>query len=257
MKPFATALMLVAACAAGACSPGAAQNGTPAQSPPPGNGTPREPSQLQDVGTPAGPHMLGPLSPRPSLPPPDSAVMGRVDPNAPGLDPCRPRDTSKEPKREPGPISANGALTFFGLPMAVTPEDLKAGKVEVALIGAPIDMGVGFRGAGKLTDRLSRYAWWRRQHGNDAQLAQRTEGGGLWQRPHRPVQHRTQRAVRHAAGARDRRRWRDSHRHRRRSLTEVPRRRCRGQQVTARRTSASFTSIPITTPVRSANAAAI
>jgi agmatinase len=92
--------------------------------------------------------MLGPLSPQPSQLPPDAAVI-RLDPNAPGLDPCRPRDTSKEPKRDPGPINVNGALTFFGLPMAVTPEDLKAGKVEVALIGAPIDMGVGFRGAGE------------------------------------------------------------------------------------------------------------
>jgi agmatinase len=92
--------------------------------------------------------MLGPLSPQTSQLPPDYAVI-RLDPNAPGLDPCRPRDTSKDPKREPGPINANGALTFFGLPLAVTPEDLKAGKVEVALIGAPIDMGVGFRGAGE------------------------------------------------------------------------------------------------------------
>jgi agmatinase len=92
--------------------------------------------------------MLGPLSPQTSQLPPDSAVIP-LDPNAPGLDPCRPRDTSKDPKRDPGPINANGALTFFGLPLAVTPEDLKAGNVEVALIGAPIDMGVGFRGAGE------------------------------------------------------------------------------------------------------------
>lgn len=148
MKPFATALIMVAACAASACSPGAADTGSAAQAPPAGNATPRDPSQLQDVGTPAGPHMLGPLSPQPSQLPPDAAVI-RLDPNAPGLDPCRPRDTSKEPKRDPGPINVNGALTFFGLPMAVTPEDLKAGKVEVALIGAPIDMGVGFRGAGE------------------------------------------------------------------------------------------------------------
>lgn len=148
MKPFLTALILAASCAAAACSPGAAQTSTPAQSTPSRNETPRDGSQLQDVGTPAGPHMLGPLSQQPSQLPPNDVVI-RLDPNATGLDPCRPRDTSKEPKREPGPINANGALTFFGLPVAVTPEDLKAGKVEVALIGAPIDMGVGFRGAGE------------------------------------------------------------------------------------------------------------
>jgi agmatinase len=109
---------------------------------------PQDPSQLQDVGTPAGPHMLGPLSPQTSQLPPDAAVI-RLDPNAPDFEVCKPRDTSKDPKRDPGPIGANGALTFFGLPLAVTPQDLTAGKVEVALIGAPIDMGVGYRGAGE------------------------------------------------------------------------------------------------------------
>ena len=110
--------------------------------------TPRDTSQLQDVGTPEGAHMLGPLSPQTSQLPPESGLI-RLDPNAEGLDPCRPRDISQDPKREPGPIGANGALSFFGLPIAVTAEDLKAGKVDVALLGAPIDMGVGFRGAGE------------------------------------------------------------------------------------------------------------
>jgi guanidinobutyrase len=109
---------------------------------------PQDTSQVQDPGTPEGPHMLGPLSPQTSELPPDYAVI-RLDPNAPELDVCKPRDTSEGPRRDPGPIDANGALTFFGLPLAVTPEDLKAGKVEVAIFGAPIDMGVGFRGAGE------------------------------------------------------------------------------------------------------------
>ncbi|MGH9334936.1 MAG: arginase family protein, partial [Vicinamibacteria bacterium] len=109
---------------------------------------PQVTSQLQDAGTSEGPHMLGPLSPQTTELPPDYAVI-RLDPNAPNLDPCTPRDTSKDPKRDPGPIGANGALTFFGLPLAVTPEDLKAGNVEVAFLGAPIDMGVGYRGAGE------------------------------------------------------------------------------------------------------------
>jgi agmatinase len=44
-------------------------------------------------------------------------------------------------------MSANGGLTFYGLPMAVTPEDLTAGQVEVAILGAPLDMRGAFRGA--------------------------------------------------------------------------------------------------------------
>ena len=67
------------------------------------------------------------------------------------------RDTSNDPKREPGPfyprrlinMFSPGVLTFFQLPVALTPEDLRAGKVEVAIIGAPIDMSFGMRGAGK------------------------------------------------------------------------------------------------------------
>lgn len=115
---------------------------------PAGAGQPRDTSQLQDAGTPEGPHMLGPLSQQAAQLPPESALI-RLDPNADRLDPCRPRDISRDPKRDPGPIGANGALSFFGLPIAVTAEDLKAGKVDVALLGAPIDMGVGFRGAGE------------------------------------------------------------------------------------------------------------
>jgi agmatinase len=157
-RRLSTLLVIVAAATASMWSspPPASSPSTPAQpgasgqagGAPAGAGQPRDTSQLQDVGTPEGPHMLGPLSPQASQPPPESALI-RLDPAAEGLDPCRPRDTSEEPKREPGPIGANGALSFFGLPIAVTPEDLKAGKVEVALIGAPIDMGVGFRGAGE------------------------------------------------------------------------------------------------------------
>ena len=58
------------------------------------------------------------------------------------------RDTSKDPKREPGPIDVqrydmapawSGIPTFFKLPVALTPEDLRAGKVDVAILGAPIE----------------------------------------------------------------------------------------------------------------------
>ncbi len=58
--------------------------------------------------------------------------------------------------REPGPININrylragpknGIPSFFGLPVALTPEDLVAGEVDVAIMGAGLDMGTGFRGA--------------------------------------------------------------------------------------------------------------
>ena len=66
------------------------------------------------------------------------------------------RDFSQDPKREPGPINVqkydfgmswSGIKTFFHQPVALTPEDLKAGDVDVAMIGAYTDMGSGMRGA--------------------------------------------------------------------------------------------------------------
>ena len=69
----------------------------------------------------------------------------------------QPIDRSGEPTREPGPIDLNryvvnsgafaGIPTFMGFPVALTPEDLVAGNVDVAVIGAPVDMGGGRRGA--------------------------------------------------------------------------------------------------------------
>ncbi|HUD28968.1 MAG TPA: agmatinase family protein [Novosphingobium sp.] len=65
-----------------------------------------------------------------------------------------------DPRREPGPIElsyyaggrgagmyAGGIATFAGAPVAIFPEDLVAGKVDVAIVGAPLDMGSGYRGA--------------------------------------------------------------------------------------------------------------
>ena len=156
--PTSMLVVIVAAAMTTACSspqtaratapPGQAAAAGQAAGAPARTDQPRDTSQLQDVGSPEGPHMLGPLSPQAAQLPPESALI-RLDPNADPLDPCRPRDISRDPKREPGPIGANGALSFFGLPIAVTAADLKAGKVDVALLGAPIDMGVGFRGAGE------------------------------------------------------------------------------------------------------------
>jgi agmatinase len=64
----------------------------------------------------------------------------------------RPR--TLDPKRDPGPVSLSryvrgggGFSTFAGAPVAFTPEDLKAGKVDVAIMGAPLDMGSGWRDA--------------------------------------------------------------------------------------------------------------
>jgi len=65
-------------------------------------------------------------------------------------------DHSQGPKRKPGPIEINryvvnsgaysGIPTFMNWPICLTPEDLKAGEVDVAVIGAPIDMSFGQRG---------------------------------------------------------------------------------------------------------------
>ena len=66
------------------------------------------------------------------------------------------RDLSNDPEREPGIInvqkydfgmSYNAIPTFFHAPIAMTPEDLKASQVDVAIIGAVPDMGTGMRGA--------------------------------------------------------------------------------------------------------------
>lgn len=69
----------------------------------------------------------------------------------------QPRDRSADPGRDPGPIDLNryvtpsgayaGIPTFMGCAVALTPEDLIAGEVDVAVIGAPIDMSTGRRGA--------------------------------------------------------------------------------------------------------------
>lgn len=60
----------------------------------------------------------------------------------------------RELKREPGPFSVHrylnprsGVPTFGGAPVAIWPEDLVAGKVDVAIMGVPSDMGSGQRDA--------------------------------------------------------------------------------------------------------------
>ncbi len=67
-----------------------------------------------------------------------------------------PVDRSHDPRREPGPIelqryqfqmSYSGIATMFGVPLCLNQDDLRAGKVDVAVLGAPVDMGVNHRGA--------------------------------------------------------------------------------------------------------------
>lgn len=67
----------------------------------------------------------------------------------------RPKELNLE--REPGPIHLSryaqgvdygyGVRTFANAPLAIYPEDLIAGNVEVAIVGAPLDMGSYHRGA--------------------------------------------------------------------------------------------------------------
>jgi agmatinase len=52
-------------------------------------------------------------------------------------------------QRFPGGVGWNGIPTFFRMPVALVPEDLKAGQVDVAIIGAYTDMGGGQRGASR------------------------------------------------------------------------------------------------------------
>jgi agmatinase len=64
------------------------------------------------------------------------------------------RPLSMDPKREAGPVKLGryngrgGPPTFGGYPLALTPEDLVAGEVDVAIVGAPLNMGSGWRDSG-------------------------------------------------------------------------------------------------------------
>ncbi len=97
---------------------------------------------------------------------PELAII-RLDPNAENLDLWSElRDTYEDPVREAGPFYINrfdqpAVHSFFGLPVALTQEDLIAGNVEVAIMGAPLDMGSGMRGAkfGPRELRSQSWAW--------------------------------------------------------------------------------------------------
>jgi len=76
----------------------------------------------------------------------------------------RPR--SMDPPREAGPVAlgrygdSGGPPTFGGFPLALSPQDLVAGKVDVAILGAPLNMGSGWRDSGEqATAQLRLLSW--------------------------------------------------------------------------------------------------
>ena len=124
------------------------------ETPPDGSGEAAPPGAEADAATPEAAGEAGDSAAQEAdtsaqeAPDPEAAII-RLDPNDPNLEVWRDRDISDDPPREPGPIRVGSVLSFFGLPMARTIDDLVAGEVEVAFMGAPVDMGVGFRGAGE------------------------------------------------------------------------------------------------------------
>jgi agmatinase len=98
---------------------------------------------------------------------------GRDDPNIPfntdspefnAWRAQRPR--SMDPAREDGPIELGryggrgGPPTFGGHPLALSKEDLVAGEVDVAIVGAPLNMGSGWRDSGgRATTGLRLFGW--------------------------------------------------------------------------------------------------
>ena len=102
----------------------------------------------------------------------DKPIMTLFDesPNAIPLDPRDPsrdprnlyRDPNDNPTRQPGPINIQktigglayqGIPTFFRAPVALGPADLKAGQVDVAIMGASVDMSGGRLKVAKISAR--------------------------------------------------------------------------------------------------------
>lgn len=76
----------------------------------------------------------------------------------------RPR--SMDPEREPGPVELGrydglgGPPTFGNFPLALTRGDLVAGEVDVAILGAPLNMGSGWRDSGERATVALRLQGW-------------------------------------------------------------------------------------------------
>ena len=114
---------------------------------------------------------LLPLSLHPSVAFIDDDKPSETAPAPEGVEPVIPLDQSDptydlwkkrredlSEGREPGPINVQrypggfahqGIPTFFKLPVALVPEDLTAGNVDVAIISAHTDMGTGVRGTSR------------------------------------------------------------------------------------------------------------
>jgi arginase family enzyme len=76
------------------------------------------------------------------------------------------RPASMDPQREAGPVElgrydgSGGPPTFGGHPLALTKADLVAGEVDVAILGAPLNMGSGWRDSGaRATADLRLLGW--------------------------------------------------------------------------------------------------
>ena len=71
-----------------------------------------------------------------------------------------------DPPREDGPVALGrydgrgGPPTFGGHPLALTQEDLVAGEVDVAIVGAPLNMGSGWRDSGERATTEMRLLGW-------------------------------------------------------------------------------------------------
>ena len=87
----------------------------------------------------------------------------------------RPR--SMDPEREPGPVplgrynGRGGPPTFGGFPLALSKEDLLAGEVDVAILGAPLNMGSRWRDSGeRATVELRLFGWPMGRHDQYVQI---------------------------------------------------------------------------------------
>jgi agmatinase len=71
-----------------------------------------------------------------------------------------------DPEREDGPLplgrygGRGGPPTFGGHSLALTKEDLVAGEVDVAIVGAPLNMGSGWRDSGERATTEMRLLGW-------------------------------------------------------------------------------------------------
>lgn len=113
------------------------------------------PLSAQQIGVPTKPGEIDPI---------DDGVEAivRLNKDDPTYDAWRKVRQNLTEGREPGPINVQrfeggfpwiGIPTFFHLPVALTPEDLKAGKVEVAIMGAELVGGMRARTWGPMEMR--------------------------------------------------------------------------------------------------------